>query len=364
MKVLILIQRFQLGGAEKQAALIAKYLMNEGHQIIITGFGKLTSPVNQWFEGIETIPLGFTEKILLTKHLSCIKKLKKIYFTYRFIRVLKKLRPDVLMPFTYEPNILAGKFWRQIGAKACIWNQRDEGRFFFDSQNELKALKACTHYVSNSTAGRLFLQERGIPNVLIIPNIVEKPTFKSKVEKDITAAAMVANLHAYKDHLNLLKAWKELKKMYSEDEIKPTLYLIGAFGNAKEVIESYIEKNNLRGLVILTGTMVNPEPVLNECQISVFSSNKEGLPNAVLESMALGLPVVATKIPGTIDALGEDYPYLIPPNDPISFAHAVFRLFNDDLERAKIGLSNQERVTEKFSKDRIGGMYTNLLNSI
>lgn len=360
--IVIFIQRFQAGGAERQASYLANYLMERGFNVSVMAFGTLKEPVASWLEGVPCVALGFTEKTLFNKRLGLWTGIRALVDRWRLNRQLISLKPDVLIPYTYEPNILSGLLWKKTGAKICIWNQRDEGRYFQNTPKELKALQSCTYHVSNSHAGIQFLKSKGIPNPVHIPNAVEIPNDTAKANGTDLKIAMVGNLHVFKDHLTLLKAWKLVVESLYEGAPHLMLYLIGAPGNAEPEIKAFLESNKLESLVTLTGKMDRPEDILKTCMISVFSSVKEGLPNAVLEAMALAMPVIATRIPGTEEALGEDYPYLVPPKDAQAFADAILTLLANPEERVRWGKRNRARTEEAFSIAAHGNDYIRLIS--
>ncbi|MBU6397361.1 MAG: glycosyltransferase, partial [Rhodospirillales bacterium] len=80
------------------------------------------------------------------------------------------------------------------------------------------------------------------------------------------------------------------------------------------------------------------------------STYREGLPKAVLEAMAAGLPVVATNIPGCREAvINNETGLLVPPRNPAALAEALGRLIADPGLRARLGAAGRQRVLDNFS---------------
>jgi glycosyltransferase involved in cell wall biosynthesis len=350
MRVLILLQRFQAGGAERQASYLAKYLSEEsGYDVQVLAFGAKGDFSRHWFENgkIRLKHLGFKEHHILYFGWSPLKRLKKFRDLWRLGKEIKNFSPDVILPFTYQPNRIAAAYWKSWGAKKCIWNQRDEGRYFDFSQQELKDLKNCSAWVSNSTEGAIFLEKMGIPNVNIIQNGIEIPdqTIHFDENPTILKFVMMANFHVYKDHLTLLQAWKLLREKHSNIE----LHLYGKKGNALEAILTFIDENGLNDSVKIFKSVPDVYGTLRNYHVSVFSSVKEGTPNAVLESMAMGLPVVATKILGIEGALGFDYPLLANSKDSQDLMNKMDSIILNSKLRKILGLQNLAKIKNEFS---------------
>jgi glycosyltransferase involved in cell wall biosynthesis len=95
--------------------------------------------------------------------------------------------------------------------------------------------------------------------------------------------------------------------------------------------------------------------LLGASDVGVLSSTPlEGCPNAVIESMAAGLPVVGTDIPGVREALGDEgRPFLVAAEDPDAFGAALSRLCSDPALRGRLGRLNEERQREVYATDRM-----------
>jgi glycosyltransferase involved in cell wall biosynthesis len=94
--------------------------------------------------------------------------------------------------------------------------------------------------------------------------------------------------------------------------------------------------------------------LLSAADLFVLPSLFEGLPLSLLEAMALGLGIVATRIGGTCEALGDDYEWLVPPHDTKALAGAIVEAFADRDKLFHLGQRNQCRFNEYFRADRMG----------
>jgi glycosyltransferase involved in cell wall biosynthesis len=93
--------------------------------------------------------------------------------------------------------------------------------------------------------------------------------------------------------------------------------------------------------------------LLAESDVFVLSSRSEGLPMSVLEAMAAGLPVVASRVGGVPELIGEDEAgFLVPPGEPAALAVALARLLDDVELRRRVGEAARRRAAERFDLRR------------
>lgn len=108
------------------------------------------------------------------------------------------------------------------------------------------------------------------------------------------------------------KSFDMLIRAYAASGIEPKL-LIAGDGELRPQLEAVAKECGVEGRVLMPGFVANPYPLMRNAQVFILSSNSEGFPNALVESMALGLPVIATNAPsGPSQILAE------APRDSIS----------------------------------------------
>jgi glycosyltransferase involved in cell wall biosynthesis len=361
--ILIALQRYEAGGAERQALFLARGLQQAGYQVSIIAFGKAQGLAWQRFQeaGISCHSFNFSEKLLLPGSANFKATYLRWKYRRRLIKKVRELKVNIIIPFTYRPNIIFGLIWKKTGARKCFWNQRDGGIFTLGYYWEVRALENCRAIISNSAEGKLFLSRFTKRPVIIIHNGIESPPDQLAIKPDTAdqiRVVMVANLTVHKDHLTLLKAWQQVLKVTSQTV---ELILVGKEGSAYPAVRQFIDENRLQDSVKITGQVSDVYSFLSICQVAVFSSVKEGLPNGVLECMAVGLPVVATRITGTQEALGEDYPFLAEPKNPDDFAHLVSLLIHDPKLREETGKKNRKRAEQLFGIDRMVNEYLKII---
>ena len=137
----------------------------------------------------------------------------------------------------------------------------------------------------------------------------------------------------------------------------------------RQALEGHAARLGLGDRVVFTGFRLDVPDVLAELAVSVLPSvTGEGLPNSVLESMAAGVPVVATNAGGTKEAVAEgETGLLVAPSDAVALANAIGQLLADPALRARYGAAGRRRIAERFSLDRMSenmqSLYARLLEA-
>lgn len=364
-RVLIVLPTLGRGGAERQAMLLGRYLAGrEGADV------RLVSVAHRDVSTALTPELDAAglhyEQFTLGAH--TFQKLVQVWDVARFTAMLRRYRPDILMPYTMLANVLCGITWRAGGAGLCIWNQRDEGRMRVAAWLERWAVRQTPFFLSNSAHGAQFVIDvLGVARarVGIIHNGIGLPAAERapdswradlSVPRGALVATMVANLHRFKDHETLISAWRLVHDRLSGAPVSPPLLVLaGAPGDRADVIRKQIDELGLTGHVRLPGPVVDVRGLLGASDMLVFSSHREGLPNAVLEGMAAGLPVVATDYPGIREALGAgSEPWLARPSDAVDLAGRLVEVILDPELRQRLGALNRSRVEADFSVEAMG----------
>jgi len=114
----------------------------------------------------------------------------------------------------------------------------------------------------------------------------------------------------------------------------------------------------------LLGAKERVEQYLRAADVFVFPSRSEGMPNAVLEAMACGLPVVAADIAPVREVLGEEAGFLVPGDDVAGFAERLGELMVCQKLRQRLGEAGRRRAAEFFSVERVSGMYLRLYEEV
>jgi glycosyltransferase involved in cell wall biosynthesis len=125
-------------------------------------------------------------------------------------------------------------------------------------------------------------------------------------------------------------------------------------GSYKMQIEKHAKDLGLESHVIFTGFRTDVHEILPEIDITVLPSLSEGLSNALLESMAAGVPTIATRVGGTPEAVEDGVTgLLVPPRDPGSLAQAMALLLENPELARRFGEAGRRRVIALFSIEKM-----------
>lgn len=166
----------------------------------------------------------------------------------------------------------------------------------------------------------------------------------SREELDLPAGAKVVvcvgEFTANKNHLLLLRAWREVVR-----EVPEARLLLVGDGALRERVQSWVREMGLAESVRLLGFRRDVPNLLALAEVLTLTSRREGLPRAVMEAMAAGKPVVATDVRGSRDLVrhGENG-FLVPPDDPGVLARYLVRLLKDSTLAREMGERGREMV--------------------
>jgi glycosyltransferase involved in cell wall biosynthesis len=136
-------------------------------------------------------------------------------------------------------------------------------------------------------------------------------------------------------------------------------------GTLRPDLERRIAKHGLTGRVVLPGFRSDLDQLIGAADVVVLPSYTEGLPNVALEASAAGVPVVATAVGGTPEAVADRVSgFLVPPGDPAALANKVAALLRDPGLRAAFGAAGRERMREHFTFAAQAAAYLRLLGTL
>ncbi len=231
-----------------------------------------------------------------------------------------------------------------------IWHEHNGSRVDNTIFNN-KLLYFCSFFFNKIITVNVGLQDwcknnLATKQVEYLPNFVDTSQFIFEAKKRQNIIVCLANLREPKNHLNLLKAFKQINLKFPEWK----LYLVGRDkeDDYSNQLKEYILENNLQQAIILMGLETEIEKILQNSSIGVISSDSEGLPMALLEYGAAGLAVVSTKV-GYCEHVISTFGRIVTPKDPEALANALEYYIESDIERITDGKALKNQIAEKYS---------------
>ena len=165
------------------------------------------------------------------------------------------------------------------------------------------------------------------------------------IPKEAIVLVSAGELITRKNHETIIRTMAKLKD-------KRFVYVICGHGELEAHLKEIVKDLKLEYQVFFLGYRTDILEIYMASDICIFPSFQEGLPVALMEAMACGLPVVCSKIRGNTDLVGNNGGILIKPTDVESYAGAILKLGNDKSLRETMGSYNQ-RIVEKFDVEKI-----------
>ncbi|WP_028841480.1 glycosyltransferase family 4 protein [Thermodesulfobacterium hveragerdense] len=167
-------------------------------------------------------------------------------------------------------------------------------------------------------------------------------------EKDVVIGT-VGTLRKIKRVDDFIEAIFLLKKQVKE----PFKAVIVGDGPEKEELMKLVRERNLEKEIIFAGFQSDPISYIKAFDVFVLTSEREGFGRVILESMLMGKPVVASKIPGVLSlVIDGETGFLVPPKNLQGFVEKISLFIKDPQLRKKLGEQGRKRVLENFSLEK------------
>ncbi|HUW59427.1 MAG TPA: glycosyltransferase family 4 protein [Candidatus Bathyarchaeia archaeon] len=246
---------------------------------------------------------------------------------------------------------------------------------------KMRLLRLADAYAAPSTALAESVSAAGLPadRVARIPNGADLNKFAPPTEDerarlrndlleqfqwlhDALIALFVGAIEPRKGIDTLARAWPDVARRVP----RARLLLVGPRDGARAETAAQFE-NDLRDAGVaetaaLAGFSDRPEDFYRAADLFVFPSRGEGLPSALIEAHAAGLPSVAAQINGIIEDIIDEGKtgLIVPQDDPAQLSRALVALLEDDARRLRMGLAARARAEQCFSIDHVARRYVDL----
>ena len=361
MKIILVIHALPGGGTGRVLTYMANYWARTGHRVTILTLEKSDSPFYFLTDSVEWIALNLACDSA-TFVGGMLKNLRRIYLIRKAI---KTSAPDCIISFVYSTNILILLAIRFLNVPVII---SERNHPVYSKENRL--IWYLLRRVLYPMADHLILQTKKIKDwfkdynkslhiirnpVLIMREDLEvEPEIKLPSGKLIVA---MGQLIEQKGFDLLLQVFARIHRSHQDWK----LIILGT-GRLLDELKQISIRLGIDKSVYFLGRVKNPFSIFSRCDLFVLSSRYEGFPNALLEAMACGLPVISYDCPSGPGEMVNDNVngLLVAPNDLDALEEAIRRLINDDKLRASLG-KEAMKVQDRFSLEKVMDQWNDLL---
>ena len=345
MKILFYIGNLRKGGAERVVATLSNKLVEKNEIIIIT-----TTDEKVEYNLDKNIKLfslkDFDDnKNSIVKNLIYLKRLKKY---------INEINPDIVLGFLPEPSYRLLLLKPFIKSPIIISDRNDPKMEYasFKSRIIMKILyKRANGFVFQTEEARDYFCKKIQDRSIVIANPVDDRFLKTKyIGNESKEFINVGRLNEQKNQVLLIESFKDVIKKYPNYKL-----LIYGDGNLKNELDMYIKNNKLDDNVKLCGNVDDIENVLKEKKCFILSSKYEGMPNALMEAMAVGVPCISTDCPcgGPRELIKNNINgLLVKSNDKNELVSAMYKIIENDKMCKKIAMSAKKNMNN-YSCDKI-----------
>jgi len=355
MKIAILVPLFLpkwLAGTEIATYNIAKHLARRGHEVHVITTLDEGLPKENMEEGF------YVHRVFWRK----IRFLGIVSFWIKIFFVLKKINPDIVHAQSIGIGI-SGFLANKILKKPYVaWGRGSEVYLPSTFKNTISklVLRNADAVIALTQDMKNEMQKFCDCDISVIPNGIDTERFENlskedirkrlKIKEDEKIITFVGTLRPVKGLRYLIEAMKIVR-----DKDKNVRLVLVGDGEEREKLEKLVEKFGLKECVKFIGSVQNEEipQYMVTSDVFVLPSLSEGFPNVVLDAIASGLPIVATKVGGLPEIIEDSKNgFLVKPKNPEQIAEKILLLIKDDELRKRISKANKGEA-ERYSWERV-----------
>jgi len=352
MKILFLMPHLNSGGAERTLSYVSSHMVEAGHDVVVvTLTNNIFYALNPKIE-LESLGISTVSANRLQKYVNIYKRFKRVEES------IKKHKPDVV--FCMLPTM--AKYVLQIKNRydfVLITSERNNPLFDTDEEKRIKAK------IYNKSNGIIFqtqrarecfpenIQKKGI----VIPNAIGNEqayqVTSSKEKKNKFFA--VGRLSKQKDYPTMFRAFAEFLKKHPG-------YILDIYGDGalKKQLSDLAKELGILENINFKGVSKDALKESADAKCFILSSVYEGMPNVLMEAMAIGIPCISTDCPfgpGELIDNGENG-ILVPVGDMEALKEAMCKMVEDE-EFAQYCGNNARKLLDTNSISAISERYLN-----
>lgn len=358
-RIILFISSLQKGGSERVMVNLAEYFQEQKYDVIL---------VTQYQREKEYCISPKIRRVYSEPDASMLEggRIRNFCIRFRTLRRLwKTYRPDVILSFLGKNNLMAVAAAAFLPIKVAV-SVRGEPTMEYQGKFMQFIAKTVFRFadgviLQTEQAGQFFPRAVRRKSV-ILPNPLNPQFTERKVcadREDLIVAA--GRLDENKNHAMLIHAFGRIAEEY------PTVKLvIYGEGELRTKLEMLIAEKGLTDRISMPGNVNDIVDRIGRARIFTLTSNTEGMPNSIMEAMALGIPVIATDCPcggpATLIEHGVNG-LLVPVGDAFALADAFRRIFEDREFEQKLR-ENARRITETLAPEQVNKKWEDYLNQL
>jgi glycosyltransferase involved in cell wall biosynthesis len=372
-RILYITINMELGGTERQLYELVTGLRTEQfspHLCCLRGAGALADDLKQ--RGFPVTAFRFTD-LDYDRKLRSVGQLR--VQVAELAQLVRRLRPSIVHCMLPVACVTGGIASRLARVPLLVTSRRSlgcykEGRFVLRQLENMvnhwaAAVVANSTAVMDDTVSREWIDRR---KLRVIYNGVRVPEARpGKGWREVTgtpidgpAVCLVANFFPYKGHRDFIAAASIVAR-----EMPAVKFILVGNGKLRREIERQVAGLGLEQRMIFLGIRPDSVGIMALSDVVALSSYEEGFPNVVLEAMAAGRPVVATRVGGVPEVVEDGLTgLLVPQRDPAGMAAAILHLLRNKAAAEEMGRRGLERVKREFSMRKMVQSYEELYSDL
>ena len=355
-KICFYIGSMQKGGAQRVISNLCNFFIKKGEVILINDIEPVVNiPEYDIHRNVKRYYLDDKQRCSISKNIFRMSKLRKI---------LKNEQPELVVSFMGPPNIRLLLSTCSLKFKKVVSVRNDPnieyGYGIKKIVSNIIFLLADGIVFQTKEAASYFWRANRQKSQIIYNPVNEKFFMQNRnhIKNEI---AIVGRLEPQKNIALAIRAFSKVVKAYPNYK----LVLYGE-GKEKQVLVDLVKQLGLESSVIFYGIANEIERKLAESALFLMSSDYEGLPNALMEAMAVGVPVVATNCPcgGPKELIqNENQGLLVSCNDVEGMYQAIHSILSNDEKRNRLSVETKKRAMQ-FETNIIFEQWYNYLFSL
>ena len=348
MKLTFVSSTLHAGGAERVISLLANSFCQKGYEVEIVCINKhlvfypIDEKVKVWFAEDEVKSLSI---------------LKKVFWLRNHI---KNDRPDVVIAFMLE--VYCVTLASLIGVSVpVISSERIDPHFFGRAKGLLRwlLLRRTTHLVVQTVRIKDFYSAKLQSRTTIIPNPVTDKVFSLTPTLKQKRIIAVGRLAYQKNYPMMFRAFAKVHHDFPDWQL-----VVYGNGPQKDEIRGVIERLGMEGHIILAGKSDHVVEEMNKSSLFVMSSDYEGMSNALLEAVCVGLPVISTDVSGARDLITEGVNgYIVPVGNERALTLALSSMLSSPEKMDEMGRQSKA-LAPRFREEQIVGQWEELIKKV